>query len=67
LFLLSKYNYLVKYDAERLIIKTFPLKGPKTDVRIGSDGNPLSGEPNLGAQARKALKRLLDEILGLFS
>lgn len=46
------------------MIKTF--KGPKTDIRIGRDGNPLKGERNLNSQQRKALKKLWNEFINLF-
>ena len=41
--------------------------GPKTHVKIGVDGKPLPGQPKLGPQASKALKRLWKEIVKLFS
>ncbi|MBE6635509.1 MAG: RHS repeat-associated core domain-containing protein [Ruminococcaceae bacterium] len=42
------------------------LKGPKTDIRIGRDGNPLRGQHPLNPQQRKALKNLWDEFVKLF-
>ena len=42
------------------------LRGNKTDIRIGRDGNPLPGEKKLNAQARKALEKLWDEFVKLF-
>lgn len=45
----------------------FHFKGTDgTDIRIGTDGNPLKGEKGLTAQQRKALKNLWDQILKLF-
>ncbi len=45
----------------------FHFKGTDgTDIRIGTDGNPLKGEKGLKAQQRKALKNLWDQILKLF-
>ena len=43
------------------------LRGNKTDIRIGRDGNPLPGEKPLDSQARKALEKLWDEFLKLFN
>ena len=43
------------------------LRGNKTDIRIGRDGNPLPGEKALDSQARKALEKLWDEFLKLFN
>ena len=43
------------------------LRGNGTDIRIGRDGNPLPGEDKLSAQARKALTKLWDQFIELFS
>ena len=43
------------------------LRGNKTDIRIGRDGNPLPGEKPLDSQARKALEKLWGEFLKLFN
>ena len=42
------------------------LKGNGINVRIGRNGKPLPGEPKLGAQASKALKKLWSEFVKLF-
>jgi len=42
------------------------LKGPKTDIRIGRDGNPLKGDGPLNSQQRKALKKLWHEFEKIF-
>ena len=42
------------------------LRGNKTDIRIGKDGNPLPGERKLDSRARKALEKLWKEFLKLF-
>ena len=43
------------------------LRGNGIDIRIGRDGSPLPGEDKLNSQARKALKRLWEEIVKLFN
>ncbi len=43
------------------------LRGNGTDIRIGRDGNPLPGEDKLNSQARKALNKLWDQFMELFS